>query len=79
MQQAELADLSDPVLTAMRHLVGSLNDRGFLTQTPADVALQTGLPLDAVQEAVKILKSFDPPGIGAQNLPECCAPGTMPL
>ncbi|MEO7413246.1 MAG: RNA polymerase factor sigma-54, partial [Opitutaceae bacterium] len=71
MQQAELADLSEPVLAALRHLVGSLNDRGFLTQTSGDVALQTGLPLDAVQEAVKILKSFDPPGIGAQNLPEC--------
>jgi RNA polymerase sigma-54 factor len=35
------------------------------------VALQTGLPLDAVQEALKSLKAFDPPGIGAQNLPEC--------
>jgi RNA polymerase sigma-54 factor len=71
MQQAELADLPEPVLAAMRHLVGSLNDRGFLTQAPADVALQTGLPLDSVQEAVKILKTFDPPGIGAQDLPEC--------
>ncbi|HEX2855579.1 MAG TPA: RNA polymerase factor sigma-54 [Opitutaceae bacterium] len=71
MQQAELADLKPPVLAAIHHLVGSLNDRGFLTQPPNDVALQTGLPLDAVQEAVKILKTFDPPGIGAQNLPEC--------
>src|SRR5690606_32860751 len=32
MQQAELADLSPPALEAMRHLVGSLDDRGFLTQ-----------------------------------------------
>jgi RNA polymerase sigma-54 factor len=71
MQQGELADLTEPVLAAMRHLVGSLNDRGFLTQTPGDVALQTNLPLEAVQEAVKILKTFDPAGIGAQNLPEC--------
>lgn len=71
MQQAEMADLSPPALAAMRHLVGSLDDRGFLTQSPSDVALQTGLPLDAVQEALKILKTFEPPGIGAQTLPEC--------
>jgi RNA polymerase sigma-54 factor len=51
--------------------VGGLDDRGFLTQTPPDVALQTGLPLDAVQEALKLLKTFDPAGIGAKDLPDC--------
>ncbi len=71
MRQAELSDIDAPVLEAMRYLVGSLDDRGFLTQTPADVALQTRLPLEAVQSAVKHLKSFDPPGIGSQNLQEC--------
>jgi RNA polymerase sigma-54 factor len=71
MQQAELADLDTPTLNALRHLVGSLNDRGFLTQSPSDVALQTGIALEAVKNALGILKSFDPPGIGAQTLPEC--------
>jgi RNA polymerase sigma-54 factor len=71
MGQAELAELSPNTLAALRYLVGSLDDRGFLTQTPADVALQSGLPLEAVQEAVAALKSFDPPGIGAQNLSDC--------
>jgi RNA polymerase sigma-54 factor len=71
MQQAELADLRPQALEAMRYLVGSLDDRGFLTQSPADIALQTNLPLDAVQEAVKLLKTFDPVGIGAQSLEEC--------
>lgn len=71
MQQAELADMSPAALEAMKHLVGSLDDRGFLTQTPGDVALQTGLPLEAVQEALKLLKTFDPAGIGAKDLPDC--------
>jgi RNA polymerase sigma-54 factor len=71
MRQAELAELSPPALEAMKHLVGSLDDRGFLTQPPADVALQTGLPLEAVQEAIAAMKTFDPPGIGARSLGEC--------
>ncbi len=71
MQQAELIDTSPDVLAAMRYLVGCLDDRGFLTQTPADIALQTQLPLAAVQEASKLLKTFDPPGIGALSLSEC--------
>jgi RNA polymerase sigma-54 factor len=71
MRQAELADLSPKELEAMQNLVGSLDDRGFLTVTASDVALQTGVALEAVQEAVAALKAFDPPGIGAQNLAEC--------
>jgi RNA polymerase sigma-54 factor len=71
MQQAELTELAAPALEAMRHLVGSLDDRGFLTQTPSDVALQNGLPLDAVQHALQNLKTFDPAGIGAKDLADC--------
>lgn len=71
MQQAEMTDLSPVAIAAMQHLVGGLDDRGFLTQTPSDVALQTGLGLDAVQEALKVLKTLDPPGIGAKDLAEC--------
>ena len=71
MRQAELADTPDDVLKAMGDLVGSLDDRGFLTQSPNDVALQTGLPLDCVQEAARQLKTFEPAGIGAATLAEC--------
>jgi RNA polymerase sigma-54 factor len=70
MQQAALADIEPKMLEAMHHLVGSLDDRGFLTQSAADVALQTNLPLEVVQQAVKLLKTFDPPGIGCQNIAE---------
>ena len=71
MQQADLADIDPRVLEAMRYLVGSLDDRGFLTQSAPDIALQTNLPLDVVQQAIKLLKTFDPPGIGCQNIAEC--------
>ncbi len=71
MRQAEMNDLSSGAAKAMAHLVGSLDDRGFLTVKAADVALQTGLALEAVQEAMIALKSFEPAGIGAENLAEC--------
>ena len=68
IQQAELADITPKVLEAMKHLVGSLDDRGFLTQSAADIALQTSLPLETVQQAIKLLKTFDPPGIGCEDI-----------
>ncbi|MDR0353807.1 MAG: RNA polymerase factor sigma-54 [Opitutaceae bacterium] len=69
--QADLADLAPQAREAMNHLIGSLDDRGFLTQTPNDIALQSQLPLDAVQQAHTLLKTLDPPGIGCQTLAEC--------
>jgi RNA polymerase sigma-54 factor len=71
MRQAEMSDLSPKAVEAMNYLVGSLDDRGFLTVKAPDAALQTGLPLEAVQEAMAALKAFDPPGIGAEGLAEC--------
>ena len=71
IRQAELSDLDKKALLAMHHLVGCLDDRGFLTQSLSDIALQSGAGLEAVQEAVKAIKTFDPPGIGSQNLAEC--------
>lgn len=71
MSQAEMSDLDDATLEAMRFLVGSLDDRGFLTQSLPDIALQTALPLDAVQNAHAMLQTFEPAGIGAADLQEC--------
>jgi len=71
MRQAKLADVEPATMEAVRYLVGSLDDRGFLTQTVANIALQTDLPLEAVQAAASLLKSCDPAGIGAVDLQEC--------
>ena len=71
MQQAELADCPLPVREALRYLIGSLDDRGFLTSTLPDIALMAGLPLETVQAGTKLLKTFDPAGIGAENLGDC--------
>jgi RNA polymerase sigma-54 factor len=71
MEQAELADCPPPVREAIRYLVGSLDERGFLTATVSDIALLAKLPLETMQEAKKLLNSFDPVGIGAADMPEC--------
>jgi RNA polymerase sigma-54 factor len=71
MQQAEMAGYPAPVLEALRILVGSLDDRGYLTSTLSDLALLAGLPLETIQEASRQLKTFDPAGIGAENLSDC--------
>ena len=71
LQQAALIELAPKVQEAMKHVLGSLDDRGYLTQPPADIALQTGLPYESVLEATKLIQSFDPPGIASLTLADC--------
>jgi RNA polymerase sigma-54 factor len=62
----------DPELTEIgEFLIGSIDERGFLSISVEEVAGITGKPVERVEEALKIVQSFDPPGIGARDLREC--------
>lgn len=71
MEQARLQENDPEILRALEFLIGSLDDRGFLTANPSEIALLANLPLRKVQDAARLLKSLDPPGIGAENVQEC--------
>jgi RNA polymerase sigma-54 factor len=59
------------VLAAGEHLIGCLDERGYVSVTPELVASELNLPGPAVDEALRILRSLDPPGIGAFDLRDC--------
>ena len=62
----------DPELAEIgEFLIGSIDDRGYLTITSEEVATLLGKPIEKVEEAVKVVQSFEPAGIGARNLREC--------
>ncbi|MEM1222707.1 MAG: RNA polymerase factor sigma-54 [Verrucomicrobiota bacterium] len=71
IQQAELSDCTDLERDALLYLIGSIDDKGYLTETLSNIALTTRTPLGAVQKAYEILKTFDPPGIGASGVQDC--------
>ena len=59
------------VAAALDYLVESLDPNGWLDEPPADVAVRLGLAQSAVDEAVALLQSLDPAGVGARDLREC--------
>jgi RNA polymerase sigma-54 factor len=62
----------DPELAEIgQFLIGSIDDRGFLSISVEEVAGIVGKPTERVEEALRIVQSFDPPGIGARDLREC--------
>jgi RNA polymerase sigma-54 factor len=78
-RQALSLRLSELDRAALRYLIESLNDDGYLEEPLEDLA--SGLaPTDLEQQeelvhrftmALKLLQNLDPPGVGARNLTEC--------
>ena len=71
MEQADCSDCSPQELEAIEYLIGSLDDRGFLTNTLPDISLLSNIPLATLESAREILRNFDPPGIGSVDIREC--------
>lgn len=77
--QLDLLALSDKDYIIGQQIIGSLDDDGYLRrQIPSlidDLAFSQNVIVeeDEVEEILKIVQTFDPPGIGARNLQECLA------
>ena len=52
-------------------LISQLDERGYLTTPLADLAMSCNAELPELEEALALVQSFDPPGIGARDLAEC--------
>src|SRR5688572_4828731 len=66
------AVVEDPkVLFVARHLIGLLDETGYLATPLREVATDLDVPLTCVEEALGAVQSLDPTGVGARNLAEC--------
>ena len=52
-------------------IVGGLNDDGFLTMSLDELAEQTAFPKERIERVLRVVQSFDPPGIAARDGREC--------
>lgn len=68
LEQARMTTSDVSIIEALEFILGSLDDSGFLTASASDLALMAHKPLSLIQEAISLLQSLDPPGIGARNI-----------
>ena len=71
IDQVAISDYDEKTKDILILIIGSLNESGYLSENPSNLALQFNVPYPSFINAYKILKSFDPPGIGAKDLQEC--------
>ncbi len=59
-----------PIRDAAQAILGNLDPRGFLDLPVDELAHRMEIPQAAMAEALRLVQSFDPAGIGATGIPE---------
>lgn len=56
-----------------RHLIGLLDEAGYLTVPLREVAADLDVPIAEAERALAVVQTLDPTGVGARTLSECLA------
>jgi len=64
-----IADPADRLIG--QNLIGMVNEAGYLTSDPAQVAEMLGTDIAHVERVLGVLQGFDPAGVFARDLKEC--------
>ena len=69
--QLALVTLGDPVRSAADSLLGNLDENGYLMSTPEEIAVEGDHSFEDVREALRVVHTLDPAGVGCSDLREC--------
>ncbi|EJE7234722.1 RNA polymerase factor sigma-54 [Clostridium sporogenes] len=53
------------------YIIENIDDKGYLSVNDEEISEELKVPLDSIKEAIDIVQSLEPDGIGARNLKEC--------
>ena len=70
ISQLRIATEDEQTLQMGDYIIGSLDESGYLTCELEEVASTFGVTNEEVERVLKIIQTFDPPGVGARNLQE---------
>lgn len=71
LEQLRCSDASPELFRIAETVIGGIDESGYLKTHPADIATGAGCSLEKAEEAIRLVQTFDPPGIGARDLREC--------
>jgi len=52
-------------------IIGNIDDYGYVQASLEELNASTGVPAEKILEVLKVIQTFDPPGVGARDLREC--------
>jgi RNA polymerase sigma-54 factor len=72
-RQWSFIEADEPVKAAGRLIIGYIDDDGYLRTPLEELSGKTDPPTapPVLQDALRLVQTLDPPGVGARDLPEC--------
>lgn len=71
LQQIDTLPLKKELSQAMRLWAACLDENGYLSLSPEELACRSGQSLPLLKQALSILHTLDPAGVGADGLSQC--------
>ncbi len=71
MEQMRTNDCTTRLREIGEAVIGSISESGYLRTKVEDIAIICNASKDDVLEVLRLIQSFDPPGVGARDLREC--------
>ena len=69
--QLHMADAPERTRAVASELIGNLDDRGLLAATLEDVRSASGYSIDELEDALDLIQTFEPTGVGGRDVREC--------
>jgi RNA polymerase sigma-54 factor len=71
LDQLRLSDADSQTVAIAEIIIGSIDESGYLRAQLPDIASAANANSEQVGKTLKLVQSFEPPGIGARDLKEC--------
>lgn len=71
MFQLQFASGNKACRSIGRYIIESLDENGYMTSTEEEIAEALGTSPENVRKVLRLVRTFDPVGVGARNLSEC--------
>jgi len=71
LEQVRESALPQELWPVAELLIGNIDEYGYLKATVEELTASTGVVAEKIEQALKVIQSFEPPGVGARDLREC--------
>ena len=71
LEQLRLSELSEEFHSLGESIIGNIDEKGYLQVSMEELAVAANVAPEKILEVLKVVQSFEPPGVGARDLREC--------
>jgi RNA polymerase sigma-54 factor len=71
LEQVRGSGLNNGECSVAELIIGNIDDYGYLKASIEELAMATNVELEHIEQVLKTIQTFHPPGVGARDLREC--------